>query len=137
MDGRDRLAFFKNANTALTSLVYWGGGDHSMKSMSGGLAANGSMMCKMGSVTGYGCHPVYNNWATQTKSDGNQIGPMSTLYCSSCTETKQISATGDSGGPVYINYIGYGIHVNGTAQYLWYVPIYRASEISTTPTVSP
>lgn len=55
------LAFFKHANADPTALVYWGAGDHSMRNMSPYLMSNGSMMCKMGSVKGYGCHPVYDN----------------------------------------------------------------------------
>jgi hypothetical protein len=131
------LAFFKHADADPTALVYWGAGDHSMRNMSPYLMSNGSMMCKMGSVKGYGCHPVYDNQAVTTASDGTVYGPMSTLYCSSCSETNEISLNGDSGGPVYINQVGYGIHSTGSPQYLWYVPISRASEISTTAKIAP
>jgi hypothetical protein len=131
------LAFFKHASADPTALVYWGGGDHSMKNMSPYLMSNGSMMCKMGSVSGYGCHPVYDNQAVTYGADGTKFGPMSTLYCSTCTETNQISLNGDSGGPVYINLVGYGIHSTGSPQYLWYVPISRSSEISTTAKTAP
>lgn len=131
------LAFFKHVNADPKGLVYWGAGDHAITNMSPYLMSNGSMMCKMGSVKGYGCHPVYDNQAVTTDANGVVYGPMSTLYCSSCSSTNEISLNGDSGGPVYINQVGYGIHSTGSPQYLWYVPISRSSEISTTPKSGP
>ena len=134
------LAFFWNSSNNLVAGVNWGGGVHPIRSTASNLLTPGTLVCKMGSVSGYACKQVNSNNTTTTDTrTGKTVGPTSTLYCHDCTgTTNPLGLKGDSGGPVYINGTAYGIirsadydqYNNPLGKWLWFTPSTRFVELS-------
>lgn len=132
------FAFFSNANATASPTINAGAAERDLTSMASVLPANGSNLCKYGRTTGYNCAKVYNNSGSSTDASGNTVGPMVILNDPARTSANPLGAGGDSGGPVFYNWQGFGITSRADTNWLWFTIISKSSEISTTPaTASP
>ena len=108
---------WNHSKTMFTGMTYVGAPTQPRRAFaSSAHASTGSSICKYGRMTGYSCGTVRRlglyAQATVPAADGGgtyRVGPMRGLDV-------HITTGGDSGGPWFFNFVGYGVHygaVNG------------------------
>ena len=98
------------SNTAFTGRTYVGTSYRRFASASNAIA--GSQVCRYGATTGYSCGTVRTTLATISIGIGD--GATINVHPVTCITTHN-SSFGDSGGPWFFNYTGYGVHSGGSA----------------------
>ena len=96
------------SNTAFTGRTFVGNNYRRFASASNAIA--GSSVCRYGVITGYSCGTVRTTLATISIGIGD--GATINVHPVTCI-TVHNSERGDSGGPWFFNYTGYGVHSGG------------------------